>query len=122
MLGGVENRAGRPHRNHFIDRLHRRGVDVLEFEGHDVDLAREVPDRIEILVRGGDLHIGQMAGRGVLTGGECVDAIAHLPGGDGEHPAELPAAEDADGCSRQDRRAHESESSRTCLARSSRYR
>jgi hypothetical protein len=29
-----------------------------------------------------------------------VDAVAHLPGRDGEHPTELPAPEHADGSTR----------------------
>ena len=59
-------------------------------------------DGVEIVVRRDDFEVGDLAGGRVGVGRKGVDAIAHAAGGDGEHAAELSAAEDADGGAGED--------------------
>ena len=73
------------------------GGDVFEFEGDDVDVGGEVADGVQIVVRGVDLDVGDLAGGGVFIGRKRVDAVAHAARRDGEHAAQLAAAEHADG-------------------------
>jgi hypothetical protein len=66
-------------------------------EGDGADLAREAAHGVEVFVGGDDFEIGDLAGGGIGIGREGMDAVAHAARGDGEHAAELAAAEDADG-------------------------
>src|SRR5690606_16437661 len=126
LLRDVQHRAVRPHGHDLHNRLRRRGRDVLELEGHDVDAARERADGIQVVVRGGDFDVGDLTGGCVRVGGEDMNAIAEPARGHREHAPELPAAEDAERRARQDRRRlHGSESLRTravCSARNCRRR
>ena len=103
VLGGVEDRSRRPHGSVRGGGLGGVGGDVLELEGDDVHPAGEVADRVEVVIGGLDLAVGDLAGGGVVVRGEGVHPVAHPAGGDGEHAAELAAAEDADGGAREDR-------------------
>ena len=96
LLRGVQRHAGRPYRRMLFDRVNRLDRHVLELEGDDVDLARERAQRVEVVVRGGDLDVRHLAGWRVVARREGVHAIAHAPRGDGEHPSELAAAEYTD--------------------------
>ena len=49
---------------------------------------RELADRVEIVVRGVDLDVGNLAGRRVVLGRERVDAVAEPAGGHREHAAQ----------------------------------
>ncbi len=57
----------------------------------------EGPDGVQVVVGGRHLDVGHLAGRRVVVGRERGHPVPHLPGGDGEHPAQLAAAEDAEG-------------------------
>ena len=96
LLRGVQRHAGRPHRRQRFDGVDRFDRHVLELERHDVHLAGERAQRIEVLVRRRDLDVGHLAGRRVFVRRERVDAVAHAPRGDGEHAPELAAAEHAE--------------------------
>src|SRR4051812_25863361 len=96
VLGGVEHGAGRPHGSVLRGGLGGGGGDVLELEGDHVHAAGEIAHRVEVVVGGLDLAVGDLAGGGVVVGGEGVDPVAHAPRGDGEHAAELTAAQDPD--------------------------
>ena len=85
-----------------LDRIHRIGRHVLEFERDHVDVASKRTQRIEIVVGRGDLDIRHLTGWGVVVGRERVNAVPHLPGRDREHAAQLTAAEDAEGGARRD--------------------
>ena len=61
---------------------------------------REGANRVEVVVVGGDLEVGDLAGRRVFAGRQGVHAIAHAPRGDREHAPELAAAQHADGARR----------------------
>ena len=80
----------------------RCGVDasgryVLEFEGDDIHVFGEALHGLHVVVGGHDFAVGDVTGGRVGFGRERVDAVAHAPGGDGDHAAELAAAEDAEG-------------------------
>jgi hypothetical protein len=57
----------------------------------------EAAHGVKIVVRGSNFDIGNLPGRRIGLRGKRMDAIAHLARGDGEHPAQLAAAENADG-------------------------
>src|SRR5436305_8232857 len=97
VLGGVEHGAGRPHGSVLRGGLGGGGGDVLELEGDHVHPAGEIAHRVEVVVGGLHLAVGDLAGGGVVVGGEGVDPVAHAPRGDGEHAAQLTAAQDPDG-------------------------
>ena len=86
-----------PHRRVLGGGLGGGGGDVLELEGDDVHPAGELADRVEVVVGGLDFEVGNLAGGRVVVGRERVHAVAHPAGGDGEHAAELAAAQHADG-------------------------
>src|SRR5205807_752520 len=93
----VQHLRRRVDRPQLGDRGERLGRDVLELEGDHVHAGGKAPGRVEVVVGGDDLLVGDLAGGAVVGRVEGVNAVAHAAGGDGEHAAELPAAEDADG-------------------------
>jgi hypothetical protein len=97
MLRRVQNLAARKNLDERGSRLDGFKRHVFKLEGDDIDAAREFFDRVQILVIGGSLKIGDLSGRRVGRGRKRVDAIAHLAGFDGKHAPELTAAENADG-------------------------
>ena len=76
--------------------MHRVARHVLELEGDDSHVFREVAQRVEILIRRRDLAIGDLPRRRVLVGRKRMNAVSHAASGDGEHPAELTAPEHAE--------------------------
>src|SRR3546814_5325151 len=90
---------------------------MLEFQGDDVSRGGEggearfvVPGRLAVLR--GDLRRDAFA-----VGGIDMRAIAELRRRDGEHPAELAAAQNADGRSRSEQRSEEHTSELQSLMR-----
>ena len=71
LLGDVQRRAARPHGRELRRRVGRGGRDVLELERHHVDAAREGADGVEVVVVGGNLEVGDLAGRRVVVGREA---------------------------------------------------
>ncbi len=92
-----------PHRSHSLGSGGCGGGDVFEFERDHVHVGGEAADGVEIVVGRVDFHVGDLAGGRVFVGRERVDPIAHAAGGDGEHAAQLAAAQDADGRAGEDR-------------------
>src|SRR5690606_27080221 len=80
------------------DGLHR---DVLKLKSENIHTLGERPDGSLVIVCSGDFEIAELPGRRVVSRAETVHAVAHPPGGDGEHAAELAAAHDADGAARK---------------------
>ena len=78
-----------------LELLERGDVDVLDLDRDHVAILGEGEDILAVLegTLGGD---GGDGGGGLEAGLEAVEANAHGRGGDGEHAAELAAAEDAD--------------------------
>jgi hypothetical protein len=70
-----------------------RRRNVLELKRDHRRLPREFGDRVQIVVGGRNLHVGHVPRGGVLIRREHVNAITHPPRRQGEHPAELAAAE-----------------------------
>ena len=83
---------------HGLDR------DVLELVGDDVAGVGEVGKDDAVVVVGARHRRGGLRGDALLVGREDVRVIAELGRGGGEHAAELPSAEDADGRSGGKRR------------------
>ena len=80
----------------------RRGLDgrrrnVLELERDYVDGARELAHPVKVFVIGGDLEIGDVAGRSVTDGRIGMDPVSELARLDCEHPPELAGSEHTDG-------------------------
>ena len=73
----------------------RRG-DVLELERDHAHAPGELGDGVEIVIGRANLQVGDLAGRRIVVGRQHVHAVAQPPGRDGEHPPELPAAENAE--------------------------
>ena len=51
LLGDVQDVPARPHRRVLAGRLRGGRRHVLELEGHDVDVAREGANRVEVVER-----------------------------------------------------------------------
>jgi len=100
VLGGVQDFSARPHRRLFGGGSGGCGRNVLEFERDRSNIAGELPDRVKIIVGRVDFEVRNLAGWRIGIGRQRVDAITHPACGDGEHPAQLPAAENPDGRSR----------------------
>ena len=99
MLRGVQHRPATGRTGDALgDRGNAGGRHVLELERDDVDprgeraRARRGRRKRRRLSTSATWPVGR-----VVVGREGVDAIAQPPRGDGEHAAELAAAEDADG-------------------------
>ena len=56
----------------------------------------ERPDSVEVVVGRGPRAVRDLARRGVEVRREDMSAVAHPPGGEGEHPAQLAATEHPD--------------------------
>ena len=65
ILGRVQYFAPRVDRDEFLRRLDRRRRHILKLEGHHVDGAGKLPNRVEIFVSGGRLDVRHMSGRRV---------------------------------------------------------
>ena len=102
-----------------FEREHRLERDVLELVGDDVGSRAELADRAQVVVRGDDLLVGDLPARRVRQRLEGHDAKAHPLRLEGQHPAELAAAEDPD---RADHSSIASTSARVRATRSSRRR
>jgi hypothetical protein len=85
---------------------------------------QETPNTQQSTLDFGDAQITfdvrNLPGGRVLIRRERVHAVSHAPRRDGEHTAQLPAPEHADGGSRKNRLDHASSSERTLAACSSR--
>src|SRR5690242_6070605 len=79
------------------EHLERFDRQVLELVGGDVDLARERAERAHVVEFRASDSGGDIGGAALFVRVEDVALVAELGGGDGEHPAELAAADDADG-------------------------
>ena len=90
-------------RDQRLDRLHDGRRDVLQLVGHDVAATGQPQRGADVVVGADHQLVGDGRARAVDVGVEDRDAVAHRPGGLGEHPAELAATEDADRGGRQDR-------------------
>ena len=84
--------------------LDRKRRDVLKLECQHVNVFSKLSDGIEIVIRRGDFNVGNLTGGSIRFRRKRVHPVAHLPRGDGKHPAQLTATEDADDGARQDRR------------------
>jgi hypothetical protein len=71
--------------------------EILELVGGDIDLFAEPFERRAVVKPGAGEGRGDIRRAGVLVRIEDMAFVAELGGGDGEHPAELAAADDADG-------------------------
>src|SRR4051794_14146227 len=96
VLRRVPHRSRRPNRRVLGGGVRGGGADVFELERHHAHAPREVADRLQVIVRRGHLAIGNLSRRRVDIGRERVHAVPHPPGGDREHPPELPGPEHAD--------------------------
>ena len=93
---------------------------IFELERYYADVAREIGNRVQIVVGSLNFQIGHLPGRRILIRRQRVDAIAHAPRRDGEHAPQLAASQHADGRAGQYRLDHASSSERTLAACSSR--
>ena len=62
----------------------------------------ELVERVRVGVGGAQVGVGDLAGGTRGVGVEHDDPVAHRPGADGEHPAQLPSAQDAERGAGQD--------------------
>ena len=104
VLGHDQRVAAGPDRPGRVDRADDVGGDVFELVGHDRAPFRQPLGGTDIVIRGEDQLVGDDGSRTVRVRVEDRDPIAHGPGRDGQHPAELAAAQDADRGRRIDRR------------------
>ena len=102
VLRGVQDFAGGAHGRVFGGGLGGGRGNIFEFESDHADAGGEAAHGVQIVVRGDDFEVGDLAGGRVGVGRKSVDAIAHAAGGDREHAAELAAAQHADGRARED--------------------
>ena len=110
----------RPHRAAPAQALERRGRDVLELGRDRGAVARELVERAGVGVGRAEVAVGHQAGRARGVGVEHHHVVAHRAGPQGEHPAELTAAEHANGGAGQDHAGSGSVSASTrsvCAAR-----
>ena len=82
------------------------GGDVLELEGDDADALGEIGETFFIEIISDGFDISDLASGRVRVGRINRDTIAELARGDGQHPAKLAAAEDADGGAGEDGKVH----------------
>ena len=125
LLRDVQRGSAGPHRHDLGRGIGRVVEDVLEFERDHVDAAGEGANRIEVVVLGADFQIGDLTGGRVDARRERVNAVAHAPGLERQHAAELPAAKHANGGAGQHDPVHGRVSWRTfavCSARNWRSR
>jgi hypothetical protein len=73
------------------------GGDVLELVGDDVAGLGQALQRPAVVIGGDDLAGGDPAGGAVFLGIQDHHVEAQAGGGQGQHAAQLSAAEDADG-------------------------
>ncbi len=82
--------------------LERLGRDVLELGRDRGARGRQLVQRARVGVGGAQVDVGHAAGRAAGIGVEHHHAVAHRPRAQREHPAELAAAQHADGGAGQD--------------------
>ena len=79
------------------DDLHGGSRHILEFAGHGINARREPAQAFDVVIGCGGCRGRHLSGRACLRiGGIDMRPDAELRGGDGNHPAKLAAAEDAD--------------------------
>ena len=106
LLSGVENVAGGPDNGVASGDFGGDGRDVLDLEGDDADALGEVGEALLIEVIPDRFDISDLARWRVGVRRVNGDTIAELAGGEGQHPAQLAAAEDADGGAGEDGEVH----------------
>ena len=89
-----------------LDQVERGRRDVLELVGDDVHRGREGRQRGLVVLGGVGRGPGDLGRRGAGVGVVDVDVEAQPRRRHGEHPAELPAAQDADGGAGAQRLSH----------------
>ena len=95
LRGGERARRGAD-RHALGEPFDRRGGDILELVGDDVAGGGEVREHDAVMIIGARQARRGLRGDAFSIGGEDVGAVAEPGGSDGDHPPELPAAEDAD--------------------------
>src|SRR5262245_46372686 len=96
VLSDVQHRAAGSDGRAFGGGLRGRRRNVLELERHDVYVGGEAANGDQVVVMRLDLDVGYLPRRRVGFRREGVDAVAHPARGDGEHAAQLAAAQNAD--------------------------
>jgi hypothetical protein len=93
----MQNQAIRAYWDIFRGRLSCGSRNVFEFKRHHANTARKLSDGIEVLIAGVHFEISDLTRRRVALWRKCMDTISHAAGSYCEHPAQLAAAEHADG-------------------------
>ena len=108
ILGHEQRQPTRSNRHHAVQGIHDGDRYVLELVRHDVARCGQTQSAADVVVAGHDLAVGE-GGRGAVgVGIHDGDPVAHRPRGEGQHPAQLAASEDADRRRRGDRwQAHD---------------
>src|SRR5690606_2992340 len=122
ILDDVQYLAAGPHRHVAGGAFAGQRGHVLELEADHVDFLAEGGQRVEILVRGLHFLVGDLTGRGVPIRRVGMDPVAHTLCRQGEHAAQLAAAQNPENGTRRDDLAQLSLSSRTrwaCAVRNS---
>ncbi len=106
VLGGVQHRAGRTHRSMLGRGLRGGRRNIFKLECDHADARGEAPHRVQIVVGGLDFEVGHLARGRVFVRRKRVHAVAHAPRRDGEHAAQLAAAQHADSGAGKNRLEH----------------
>src|SRR4029453_7453784 len=86
VLRGMQNHTARSHRSELGGRLGSDGWNIFKFKGHDTDTLRKPAHCIQVLIRGGDFKVGDLARGSIAFGRKRMDAITHPAGCYSEHP------------------------------------
>src|SRR6185312_3242250 len=105
VLCDMKNVAAGTNRSKFGSSGRGGGRDVFKLKRYCGNAAREVADRVQIVIGSCYLPVRHLARRRVLVRRKRMDAVAHSPCCHGKHASELPAAEYADSAAGKDRRA-----------------
>jgi hypothetical protein len=103
ILRDEQRPAAGSDRDDLVDGVDHGDRHVLQLVGHDVAERRESKRGADVVVPSHDLAVGDGGRRALGIRIQDGDPVAHRPTGLGEHPAELPASEDADRRGRGDR-------------------
>src|ERR1700745_2120589 len=100
--------------------LRSRRRNIFKLERNHAYRTREARHGIQIIVRRYHFDVGDLPGGSILIGRQGMDAVAHAPGGDCEHAAQLPAPQHANRGAWKNGSDHVNSSARTLWACSSR--
>ena len=93
VLTDPQHRRRRIHRLQLRNHLNRRRIHILELVRNHIRPLRQLPRRIQIVIRRSDVMVRDLRSRAIATRIQRNRTITHCTRRHGQHPTQLPTAE-----------------------------